>query len=67
MPSKCEVCGTELADDLFSFVTNERVCSICTVRFIGGITSPARIRQICTECMKRYDERGKTRHAETKA
>ena len=43
---KCQICGTALGDDLFSAVTGEKVCSICKVKFIGGLpTSPAMIKQ----------------------
>ena len=35
--SKCEICGTELKKDLFSLVTNEQVCSICKIKYIGGL------------------------------
>jgi recombinational DNA repair protein (RecF pathway) len=42
--SKCAICGTKLGDDLFSYVTGEKVCSICKVKFIGGLrTSQALI------------------------
>jgi hypothetical protein len=42
---KCKICGTELEDDLFSFVTQEPVCSICKIRYIGGLpTTAARIK-----------------------
>lgn len=34
---KCEICGTPRKDDLFSAVTGEKVCSICKVKFIGGL------------------------------
>ena len=34
---KCGICGTSLSDDLFSFVTGEKVCSICKIKFIGGL------------------------------
>ncbi len=33
MDDKCKVCGKE---DLFSAVTGEGVCSICTMKFFGG-------------------------------
>ena len=41
---KCAICGTDLEKDLFSAVTREPVCSICKLKYIGGLTtSPARI------------------------
>ena len=44
---KCRVCGTELSDDLFSAVTNEKVCSICKVYWIGGLpTTDERINAV---------------------
>ena len=33
MNDKCKICG---AEDLFSAVTGEGVCSICTMKFFGG-------------------------------
>jgi len=42
----CAICGTNLKEDLFSAVTQEPVCTICKMKFIGGLpTSPARIAQ----------------------
>jgi len=42
--SKCQICGTPSGDDLFSAVTGEPVCSICKLKFIGGLpTTPGRI------------------------
>ncbi len=42
--SRCEICGHDLCDDLFSFVTMEPVCSICKQLHIGGLpTSPGLI------------------------
>ena len=35
--SKCEICGKPRKDDLFSAVTGEKVCSICKLKFIGGL------------------------------
>ena len=44
MTKQCEICGTALKDDLFSFVTMEPVCSICKIKYIGGLpTTRARI------------------------
>lgn len=34
---KCEICGEPREDDLFSAVTQERVCSICKLKFVGGL------------------------------
>ena len=46
---QCGICGTPRKDDLFSAVTNEPVCSICKLKFIGGLpTSKERI-QIARE------------------
>lgn len=43
-PNQCAICGTPLKDDLFAYVTQEPVCSICKVNFIGGLpTTPERI------------------------
>ena len=35
--SMCEICGTDLSNDLFASVTGEKCCAICTVKFIGGL------------------------------
>ena len=41
---RCKICGKPQKDDLFSAVTNELVCSICKLKFIGGLpTTPQRI------------------------
>ena len=37
MNKKCEICGKPQQDDLFSAVTGEPVCSICKIKFIGGL------------------------------
>ena len=34
---KCEICGTPSEEDLFSAVTQEPVCSICKLNYIGGL------------------------------
>ena len=34
---KCEICGVPKKDDLFSCVTNEPVCAICKLKYIGGL------------------------------
>jgi len=34
---RCAICGTDLSKDLFSFVTQEKCCSICKLKFIGGL------------------------------
>jgi len=40
----CAICGTDLDRDLFSAVTGEKCCSICKLKFIGGLpTSDERI------------------------
>ncbi len=33
----CKICGSDLRDDLFSFVTMEPVCSLCKQLHIGGL------------------------------
>ncbi len=33
----CRICGFLLKNDLFSAVIGEAVCSICKLRFIGGL------------------------------
>lgn len=43
----CEICGAPKKDDLFSAVTGEPVCSICKVKYVGGLpTTKARIAEI---------------------
>ena len=43
----CKICGAKLKDDLFSFVTQEPVCSICKLNYIGGLpTSEERIKVV---------------------
>ena len=45
--SKCEICGKPQADDLFSYVTQEPVCSICKFKYIGGLpTTRERIAKV---------------------
>ena len=42
--SACKICGKPSGADLFSAVTGEPVCSICKLKFIGGLpTSQALI------------------------
>ena len=43
MSDCCQICGKPSKDDLFSYVTNEPVCSICKIKFIGGLPSRDRI------------------------
>lgn len=39
--NKCGICGTPTKDDLFSAVTQEPVCSLCKINYIGGLpTTP---------------------------
>ena len=46
MSNNCKICGCESKKDLFSYVTGEPVCSICKLKFIGGLpTSQERINQ----------------------
>ena len=41
---KCEICGTELKNDLFANVTDSPSCTICTINFMGGLPqTPERI------------------------
>jgi hypothetical protein len=43
----CQICNTPSKDDLFAFVTQEPVCSLCKINYIGGLpTTPERIRQV---------------------
>ena len=43
---KCKICGKPQGDDLFSAVTQEPVCCICKVKWIGGLpTTDERIKQ----------------------
>ena len=37
MMDKCEICGATSKHDLFSAVTGEPVCSICKIKYIGGL------------------------------
>lgn len=34
---RCAICGTDLGNDLFSTVTGEKCCSICKLKWIGGL------------------------------
>lgn len=34
---RCQICGKPSTDDLFSAVTKEPVCSICKLKYIGGL------------------------------
>ena len=41
---RCEICGTVLKLDWFAAVTGEKVCSICKLKYVGGLpTTPKRI------------------------
>jgi hypothetical protein len=33
----CQICGKPSKDDLFSYVAQSPVCSICKVKWIGGL------------------------------
>lgn len=35
--SVCKICNEPSGNDLFSAVTGEPVCSLCKIRFIGGL------------------------------
>ena len=42
----CKICNTPLKEDLFSYVTQESVCTICKLKYIGGLpTTMERINQ----------------------
>jgi len=41
--SDCAICGTDLSKDLFASVTDDSVCCICKVKYIGGLSSRDRI------------------------
>jgi hypothetical protein len=43
---KCEICGTNLSNDLFATVAEKPVCSICTIKYVGGSITPARIQSV---------------------
>lgn len=44
---RCGLCGKPKADDLFSAVADEPVCSICKIKFIGGLpTTHGRIEAV---------------------
>lgn len=44
---KCKICGADNSDDLFAAVTGESVCSICKIKFVGGLpTTDARIAEV---------------------
>jgi hypothetical protein len=44
--NRCAICGTNLAQDLFAAETGEKCCSICKIKWIGGLpTTDLRIKQ----------------------
>jgi hypothetical protein len=43
---RCKICGTDLANDLFAYVTSKPTCCICTVNYVGGDFSPERIARV---------------------
>uniref|UniRef100_A0A6H1ZBT9 Uncharacterized protein n=1 Tax=viral metagenome TaxID=1070528 RepID=A0A6H1ZBT9_9ZZZZ len=46
MEARCRICGFPVEDDLFAYVTDEKVCSICKLKYIGGLpTTTERINQ----------------------
>lgn len=47
----CKICGKPQDQDLFSAVTGEEVCSICKIKFIGGLPSTAERIQTARECL----------------
>lgn len=45
--SRCAICGTDNSKDLYVCVTSEKVCSICKVKFVGGLpTTDKRIENV---------------------
>jgi hypothetical protein len=46
--NRCQICGTNLDDDLFAYVAQKPVCAICTQKYVGGDFSPERIARIRT-------------------
>jgi hypothetical protein len=47
--SQCAICGNSLRGDLFASVTGEPCCSICKLKYIGGLpTSQQRIKEVRT-------------------
>lgn len=45
--SRCAVCGNDLRNDLFASVTGEPCCSICKLKYIGGLpTSDSRVKEV---------------------
>ena len=47
MSDVCQICGVPQADDLFSAVTQEPVCSLCKLVFLGGLpTTSERIDRV---------------------
>jgi hypothetical protein len=43
MSNLCAVCGADLSTDLFASVAQKPICAICTVKYVGGVFSDARI------------------------
>ena len=41
---RCKICNAK--DDLFLACTNEGICSICKLKYVGGDSSNERIKQI---------------------
>lgn len=42
----CGICGNPGNNDLFSYVTQEPVCSLCKINYIGGLpTTPERVQK----------------------
>ena len=43
----CQICGVDDKKDLFSFVTQSPTCSICTIKYMGGLPQTSeRIAQV---------------------
>jgi len=45
--SCCGICGKPTDQDLYSYVTMEKVCSLCKIQFIGGLpTTDEKIQKV---------------------
>lgn len=42
--SNCQICTEPIINDLYAYVTGEPVCSLCKIKYVGGLPStPQRI------------------------
>lgn len=65
MNEVCQICGMPQKDDLFSFVAQEPVCSVCKVKYIGGLpTTPQRIKEAREKLGLKEGEYLKQNHGE---